>query len=506
MHDTAFRIGTLAMNIYADLATASILEIGSHSINGSLRDSALPTTNYVGLDLEEGEGVDIVVEPGIMSVDDDAFDLVIASSVFEHDPAFWMTFLEMCRKTKEGGYIYINAPSNGTVHRFPQDNWRFYPDSGAALVKWAVSQGQHVSLVESFIADREDDIWNDFVAVFRKGRITRKLPETFLYENLRCSNVTTWKSREVVNPRDPPEDMILLHRAIEQAQAAEESLAEATSARDEAAKEAVDLRAQRDALQADLLTTRQSLNELGRVRDDLALRDSELRQREEEIEQTRAELTQARQRRDELAARIAAAEEVRRELDEEKVHRRSAEASADRWKDLHDRQSAQIGDMREAFEQFGKDQERLYADKLAKAQTAVGEQLNAANEKLAAAEAARHQAQSAATAAEAQIGVRFREIATLTSLLRQQEHQSDATLGHVEWLRALTGDLMSQPKWWALMPREWRRAREQARLQRRGLFDCGAYLERYPDVAAAGLDPLYHYLTHGLREGRSRSS
>lgn len=34
------------------------------------------------------------------------------------------------------------------------------------------------------------------------------------------------------------------------------------------------------------------------------------------------------------------------------------------------------------------------------------------------------------------------------------------------------------------------------------LFDGGFYLERNPDVASIGLDPLAHYLTYGWREGR----
>src|SRR5437763_12231359 len=105
MHDTAFHIGTLAMNIYADLRTDSILEVGSQAFNGSLRDNALPTTRYVGLDIEEGEGVDMVLEPGkAFPVDEGSFDLVMATSVFEHDPCFWMTFLELCRAAKDGGY------------------------------------------------------------------------------------------------------------------------------------------------------------------------------------------------------------------------------------------------------------------------------------------------------------------------------------------------------------------------------------------------------------------
>jgi glycosyltransferase involved in cell wall biosynthesis len=34
-------------------------------------------------------------------------------------------------------------------------------------------------------------------------------------------------------------------------------------------------------------------------------------------------------------------------------------------------------------------------------------------------------------------------------------------------------------------------------------FDCGWYLKAYPDVAAAGINPLIHYLRYGIDEGRS---
>lgn len=34
-------------------------------------------------------------------------------------------------------------------------------------------------------------------------------------------------------------------------------------------------------------------------------------------------------------------------------------------------------------------------------------------------------------------------------------------------------------------------------------FDRVAYLDRYPDVASAGFDPVYHYLRHGRAEGRA---
>ena len=40
------------------------------------------------------------------------------------------------------------------------------------------------------------------------------------------------------------------------------------------------------------------------------------------------------------------------------------------------------------------------------------------------------------------------------------------------------------------------------RIRHAGLFDPAFYLERYPDVGQAGIDPLRHYLRHGAAEGR----
>jgi len=50
--------------------------------------------------------------------------------------------------------------------------------------------------------------------------------------------------------------------------------------------------------------------------------------------------------------------------------------------------------------------------------------------------------------------------------------------------------------------RDWRAVRTIARS---GLFDRGWYLKNYPDVAARGIDPVRHYVTHGAREGRDPS-
>src|SRR5580658_8530583 len=48
---------------------------------------------------------------------------------------------------------------------------------------------------------------------------------------------------------------------------------------------------------------------------------------------------------------------------------------------------------------------------------------------------------------------------------------------------------------------DWLRLLRQGWAVRR-LFDAAFYLERYPDVRQAGMNPLRHYLSHGAAEGR----
>jgi SAM-dependent methyltransferase len=144
-----------------------VLEIGSQNFNGGLRDLKKDNLNWFGVDIEAGPGVDQVVKIGDrLPFEDESFDLVVASSVFEHDIQFWSTFLEMARTTKPDGILLLIMPSQGTFHRYPLDAFRFYPDAGIALEKWAQSHGLPIRLVESFTTRPEGDVWADYVAVF----------------------------------------------------------------------------------------------------------------------------------------------------------------------------------------------------------------------------------------------------------------------------------------------------------------------------------------------------
>ena len=147
----------------------TIVDIGSQDVNGSLRSVAPPNNKYIGVDFVEAKGVDVVItDPYSLPFEDESVDAVVSSSCFEHSEFFWLLFNETLRILKPNGLLYINAPSNGMFHRYPVDCWRFYPDSGVALQNWGKRSGYNCALLESFVGERKNDIWNDFVAVFVK--------------------------------------------------------------------------------------------------------------------------------------------------------------------------------------------------------------------------------------------------------------------------------------------------------------------------------------------------
>lgn len=210
MHDTAEKIGAAFLQQYSK-AGYTIVEIGAYNINGSIRPYAHNDATYIGIDIEEGPGVDKVSLPNDpLPFNAGSVDIVLASSVFEHDSFFWMTFLDLLRITKDGGFIYINAPSNGTYHRHPNDNWRFYPDAGKTLEKWGRLSGHNVHLIESFIAERETVWWNDFVAIFQCGPAIQ--PSAFLSDQVPCTNVWRLGALAPTKLRNESEDLIIIER------------------------------------------------------------------------------------------------------------------------------------------------------------------------------------------------------------------------------------------------------------------------------------------------------
>ncbi len=141
MHQSAFDKMRVFVDKYLmDYSDKSllILDVGSCIREGQVSQKILfKHTNwaYKGLDLEEGENVDIIIEDPYdwKEIESDSFDVVVSNQTFEHIPFFWVTAFEIGRVLKGGGLACIIAPSSGGEHRFPLDTFRYYPDGFSSL-------------------------------------------------------------------------------------------------------------------------------------------------------------------------------------------------------------------------------------------------------------------------------------------------------------------------------------------------------------------------------------
>ena len=196
MHPTAMSNAKSFFETYSNAFDTSkevkVIEIGSQDVNGSLREVCPDGFKYIGLDFQSAKGVDIVLDdPYSLPFEDDSVDIVLSSSCFEHSEMFWLVFLEVMRVLKPSGLFYLNAPSAGNFHRFPVDCWRFYPDSGKALVKWAQRNGLNPQLLESYI-QLGGGQWQDFVGIFIKSsEQIKRYPRRILDSKLDFEN--GWK-------------------------------------------------------------------------------------------------------------------------------------------------------------------------------------------------------------------------------------------------------------------------------------------------------------------------
>jgi SAM-dependent methyltransferase len=104
----------LVAQLNGDLVeNARTIEIGSCDVNGTLRGTFAGAHAYVGVDLEQGPGVDLVAFGHEVDESDGAFDVAVSGSCFEHDPHWRDTFSNMVRLTRPGGLVAFTCASKG---------------------------------------------------------------------------------------------------------------------------------------------------------------------------------------------------------------------------------------------------------------------------------------------------------------------------------------------------------------------------------------------------------
>ncbi len=89
----------------------SVLDIGSLDFNGNNR-YLFTNYTYVGVDLGEGNNVD-VVSKGHEYKSDTPFDIVISSECFEHDMYYQKTIVNAITLTKSKGLFMFSCASTG---------------------------------------------------------------------------------------------------------------------------------------------------------------------------------------------------------------------------------------------------------------------------------------------------------------------------------------------------------------------------------------------------------
>jgi SAM-dependent methyltransferase len=163
MHASSMENMRRCLDWYGGAASGRILDLGAMDVNGSYRQLFASDDDYVGIDLEPGPGVDVVLTDVYqLPFEDSSAGLVLSGQMIEHCGQFWRVFSEISRVLKPGGLAFVIAPSSGPVHRYPVDCYRFYPDSYQAIADWA-----GLRLVHSWTDQRGP--WRDIVGVFQKG-------------------------------------------------------------------------------------------------------------------------------------------------------------------------------------------------------------------------------------------------------------------------------------------------------------------------------------------------
>ena len=118
-----------------------ILDVGSFDKTGDFNYGLILNEEkwtYHGLDLREGNNIDIIVENPYdwKEVEDESYDVIVSGQAFEHIEFFWLTLEQIKRVLKEGGLFCLIVPSSGPVHKNPYDCYRFNENGMKGIAKY----------------------------------------------------------------------------------------------------------------------------------------------------------------------------------------------------------------------------------------------------------------------------------------------------------------------------------------------------------------------------------
>ncbi|MHC4150801.1 MAG: class I SAM-dependent methyltransferase [Planctomycetota bacterium] len=121
---------------FANQLLGPFLEVGSKDYGSTqdLRSVFSSRDTYIGVDMENGPGVDIVIdltedfEEINTKLDGQRFATIFCLSVLEHCAKPFKMAENLMLLLRPGGRIFISAPFSWKIHGYPNDYWRFTPE------------------------------------------------------------------------------------------------------------------------------------------------------------------------------------------------------------------------------------------------------------------------------------------------------------------------------------------------------------------------------------------
>lgn len=110
---------------------AKVLEVGSLDINGSVRQF-FTDCDYLGIDVGEGKGVDLVCQAQEFQAPAFSFNTAISCECFEHNPYWIASFENMHRVVEKGGLVVMSCATTGRA----EHGTRASSPADAPLVEW----------------------------------------------------------------------------------------------------------------------------------------------------------------------------------------------------------------------------------------------------------------------------------------------------------------------------------------------------------------------------------
>lgn len=109
-----------------------VLEIGSLIVEGQEHLSVrklFPDAEYIGVDMQKGNGVDIVINCIDYCLNHEKeFDLILCLDMLEHSKYPYNVVDRAKDALKTGGILLVTSVFNFPIHEYPNDYWRFTPE------------------------------------------------------------------------------------------------------------------------------------------------------------------------------------------------------------------------------------------------------------------------------------------------------------------------------------------------------------------------------------------